>query len=131
MELAMILQHSELTARIIGAAIEVHRALGPGFVESIYERALCVELRRRGVRYRRQCPFSVCYRDEEVGLHQVDLLVEDTLVVDLKAVRRIASLEFARVRSQLRATGKPLALILNFGKPTLEIKRVEPSWERE
>jgi GxxExxY protein len=121
---AMTLEHEELTGRIIGAAIEVHKQLGPGFIESIYENALTVELRTRGISFLRQLTVPVLYRDLEVGLHKLDLLVESLIVVELKAVKELNDTHFAIVRSYLRAAGLDHGLILNFAKPTLEIKRV-------
>ena len=120
----MALEHEELTGSIIGAAIAVHRELGPGFVETVYENALAIELRARDVRHARQVCVPVMYRGVEVGLHRLDLLVDDTIVVELKAVKEIADPHFAVVRSYLRASGCRHGLILNFAKPTLEVKRV-------
>jgi GxxExxY protein len=120
----MTLEHEGLTGRIIGAAIEVHRQLGPGFVESIYENALTVELRAQSISFLRQLTVPVLYRDLEVGLHKLDLLVENLIVVELKAVKEVNDTHFAVVRSYLRAAGLDHGLILNFAKPTLEIKRV-------
>jgi GxxExxY protein len=120
----MTLEHEGLTGRIIGAAIEVHRQLGPGFVESIYESALTVELRAQSISFLRQLTVPVLYRDLEVGLHKLDLLVENLIVVELKAVKEVNDTHFAVVRSYLRAAGLDHGLILNFAKPTLEIKRV-------
>jgi len=120
----MTLEHEGLTGRIIGAAIEVHRQLGPGFVESIYENALTVELRAQSISFLRQLTVPVLYRDLEVGLHKLDLLVENLIVVELKAVKDLNDTHFAVVRSYLRAAGLDHGLILNFAKPTLEIKRV-------
>lgn len=119
----MTLEHEGLTGRIIGAAIEVHRQLGPGFVESIYENALTVELRAQSISFLRQLTVPVLYRDLEVGLHKLDLLVENLIVVELKAVKEVNDTHFAVVRSYLRAAGLDHGLILNFAKPTLEIKR--------
>ena len=123
----MALEHEELTGSIIGAAIAVHRELGPGFVETVYENALAIELRARDVRHARQVCVPVMYRGVEVGLHRLDLLVDDTIVVELKAVKEIADPHFAVVRSYLRASGCRHGLILNFAKPTLEVKREPPS----
>ena len=111
------------------AAIEVHKQLGPGFVESIYENALSVELRHRGIPFQRQLAVPVLYRGVEVGLHRLDLLASNDIVVELKAVKEIADTHFAFVRSYLRAIGKNHGLILNFAKPTLEIKRVQTKSE--
>ena len=120
----MGLDHEELTAGVIGAAIEVHKALGPGFLESVYENALVLELAARGIRFARQLAVPILYRGSEVGLHRLDLLVAALIVVELKAVKAIENVHFAVVRSYLRATGREHGLILNFAKPTLEIKRV-------
>ena len=121
---SMELQHQALSENIIGAAITVHRALGPGFVEQVYENALCVELQTRGIALQRQRSVSIAYRGIEVGLHRLDLVVDDRLVVELKAVKAIENIHFAVVRSYLNAVSLDQALILNFAKTTLEIKRV-------
>lgn len=120
----MTLELEDVTGRIIGAAIEVHRELGPGFLEAIYEAALVVEFRIQGIPFIRQQPLPVAYRGVEVGLHRLDLLVDDLIIVELKAVRDIAPDHFAVVRSYLKAAHLQHGLILNFSKQTLEIKRV-------
>jgi GxxExxY protein len=120
----MALAHEALTERIIGAAIEVHRRLGPGFLESVYEKALIIELQKRGLALVNQMEVIVIYDDKEVGRHRLDLLVEDTIVVDLKAIKNLEDIHFAMVRSQLRAAGRQHGLLLNFAKTTLECKRV-------
>lgn len=91
----MSLEHEDLTGRIIGAAIEVHKALGPGYLESIYENALAIELRAQGVPFERQMSMPVLYRASEVGLHRLDLLVADQIVVELKAIKTIENVHFA------------------------------------
>ena len=121
----MTLEHEDLTGRIIGAAIEVHKELGPGFVESIYENALAVELRQRGIGFHRQLSVPVLYRDAEVGRHRLDMMVADEIVVELKAVKELTDTHFAFVRSYLHAVERNHGLILNFAKPTLEIRRVK------
>lgn len=120
----MSLEHEALTGRIIGAAIEVHKALGPGYVESIYENALVLELRAQDIPFERQVSVPVLYRGAEVGLHRLDLYVADLIVVELKAIKALDDIHFAVVRSYLRATGRQHGLLLNFAKPTLEVKRV-------
>ena len=119
----MTLEHEDLTSKIIGAAIEVHKALGPGYVESVYENALALELRTREIPMKRQFTVPVVYQGCEVGMHRLDLFVEDQ-IVELKAVKAIEDIHFAVTRSYLRAVGKEHGLILNFAKTTLEIKRV-------
>jgi GxxExxY protein len=118
------LEHEELTGDIIAAAIEVHKELGPGFIEAIYENALALELGARGIPFQRQISVPIVYRDSEVGLHRLDLYVADQIVVELKAIKAIEDIHFAIVRSYLRAVGREHGLILNFAKVTLEIKRV-------
>jgi GxxExxY protein len=120
----MALEHEDLTERIIGAAIEVHRRLGPGFLESVYEKALILELRKRGLAVQDQVKIVIVYDGMEVGCHRLDLFVEDTIVVELKAIKNLEDAHFAVVRSYLRAAGKQHGLLLNFAKVTLEIKRV-------
>lgn len=120
----MVLQYEELTSRVIAAAIEVHRRLGPGFIESIYEHALIVELHKRGLKVEEQVEVPIEYEGVEVGRHRLDLLVEGTIVVELKAIKNLDNIHFAIVKSYLRAVGKEHGLLLNFAKPTLEVKRV-------
>ena len=120
----MALAFEALTHAIIGAAIDVHRRLGPGFLESIYANALCVELRRRGLDFQREIEMPVLYEGVEVGLHRLDLLVGQTVVVELKALRRLDDVHFAVVRSYLRAAGLEHGLLMNFAAPTLQVKRV-------
>jgi len=120
----MRLEYGELTSRVIAAAIEVHRRLGPGFLESIYENALVVELRKQGLKAEQQVEVTIEYDGVEVGQHRLDLLVEGTIVVELKAIKNLENVHFAIVRSYLRAIGKEHGLLLNFTKPTLEVKRV-------
>lgn len=85
------MEHEELTGQIIAAAIVVHRELGPGFLESVYEKALVVELRRMGLKVEPQREIAIMYRDVEVGTHRLDLLVEELIVVELKASSKSAS----------------------------------------
>jgi GxxExxY protein len=103
-----------LAHQVIGAAIEVHRHLGPGFLEKVYEEALCVELRLREIPFERQRPAKVEYKGEYVGEGQLDLLVDERLIVELKAVREVAPIHRAIVVSYLKAMEKSLALLINF-----------------
>lgn len=111
---------------VIGAAIEVHRILGPGFLESLYEEAMCVELGLRGIPFVRQYQSSVDYKGHAVGEHRLDLLVGDVLVVELKAVDALAPVHSAQVLSYLKTTGRHLGLLLNFNTAVLRqgIKRI-------
>jgi len=120
----MQLAHGELTHDIIGAAMTVHRSLGPGFIESIYSNAIAIELRRRGLVHQREHKISVRYGDIDVGYHRLDLLVERAIVVELKAVKRLEDVHFVVVRSYLRAAGLEHGLLMNFAAATLEVRRV-------
>jgi GxxExxY protein len=116
----------QVAQTIVDAAIEVHRALGPGYFESTYEAALCVELSLRAVAFVRQPVIPVRYKGRVVGEHRLDLLVEDLVIVELKAVDGLGTIHTAQALSYLKATGKPLALILNFNTPLMKngIRRI-------
>ena len=120
----MPLEHEALTQQIIGAAIEVHKRLGPGFLESIYEGALVIELNKRGLLAEKQVEVTIEYDAQEVGRHRLDLFVERTFVVELKTVKEFEDIHFAIVKSYLRAVNREHGLLLNFARTTLEIKRV-------
>ncbi|HXA14410.1 MAG TPA: GxxExxY protein [Opitutaceae bacterium] len=120
------LGNKELSGKVIEAAIAVHQALGPGFIESVYEKALCVELAARGIKFEQQKATKVFYREVEVGEHRLDLLVERVLLVELKAVREIEDIFFVIGRSQMKAVGIQDGLILNFASMPLTIKRIGP-----
>jgi len=120
----MALEFADLTEKIIGAAIEVHRKLGPGFLESVYENALVVELRKRGLKLEQQKEIVVRFDGVEVGKHRVDLFIENEIVVDLKTVKNFDDVHFAVVRSQLRAAERKHGLLLNFANVKVEAKRV-------
>ena len=126
------LRHREITDVIIAAAIAVHRELGPGFLESIYEQALAVEFALRGIAFVRQKPIPLFYRDHQIGEHRLDFLVEDKIVVELKAVEALENVHFAIVRSYLKAAGLADGLIVNFSTMPLTVKRVrrERNFER-
>ncbi len=120
----MELVEAELSEQIIGCGIRVHRALGPGFLEKIYAEALTMELTKARLGFDRQKTVSVMYDSRPIGEHRLDLLVADRVVVELKACRMIEDVHLATARSYLKATRLPLALVINFSKPTLEIRRV-------
>jgi GxxExxY protein len=118
------LRDSEITESIIAAAIAIHRELGPGFLEMVYEQALAVEFAIRGSAFVRQKPIPLFYRDHQIGEHRLDFLVEDKIVVELKAVEAVEKVHFAIVRSYLKAAGLSDGLILNFSSMPLTVKRV-------
>ncbi len=109
-----------LTGEIIGAAIEVHRALGPGLLESAYEECLCHELTLRGVAFQRQVPLPLAYKGTQLDCgYRLDLLVEDTVVVEVKAVQEVLPLHEAQLLTYLRLGGWKVGLLLNFNVPVL------------
>jgi len=118
------LQDEDLSQEILGAAIEVHRSLGPGFLESIYEEALCIELDNLGIPYERQKTLEITYRNHKIGEHRLDLLIASKLVVELKAVKEIEPIHFTIVRSYVKASNATSGIILNFSTMPLTIKRV-------
>lgn len=117
------LRNRELTDRIISAAIRVHRGLGPGFLENIYEEALAVEFALSGIQFIRQKPIPLFYKDHQVGEHRLDFLVEEKIVVELKAISALEDIHFAIGRSYLKATNLEDGLLLNFATTPLTIKR--------
>jgi GxxExxY protein len=120
------LGHKDLSGRVIEAAIAVHVALGPGFIESVYENALAVELTSAGIRFERQKTIPVIHRGVVVGEHRLDLLVDGYLLVELKAVKALEDIFFAVGRSQMKAAGIRDGLLLNFSSMPLTIKRIGP-----
>jgi GxxExxY protein len=118
----------DLSARVIGAAIRVHQELGPGFLESLYEKALCLELADSGLRYQCQLLVPVTYRQQVIGEHRLGLLIEHQIVVELKTVTAFEPVHFATLRSYLKAANCELGLLLNFAATKLEIKRVDREW---
>lgn len=114
------------SGEIVQAAIEVHRHLGPGLLESVYEAALVYELRLRGMRVRQQAPVSVSYKDIQIGGQRLDLLVEPGVVVELKAVEQTLPIHEAQLLSYLKSAGLRVGLLINFNVPVLKrgIKRL-------
>lgn len=115
---------NSLAEQVVGAAYEVSNTLGAGFLEKVYERALTVECRQRGIRALSQAPIAVTYKGVQVGEYFADILVEDALIVELKCVAVLSNDHLAQCLNYLRATGLHLALLLNFQRPKVEWKRV-------
>ena len=110
---------SPLTYQIIGAAIEVHRALGPGLLENVYENALCVELAERNLQYYQQKPIQVDYKGHDIGNLIVDIMVENRVIVELKSVKQITPLHTAQLIGYLKLTDLRTGLLINFNVETL------------
>jgi len=108
-----------LTERIIACAIEVHRNIGPGLLESTYEEALCIELELAGLHFRRQVAFPIIYKGRALGEYRIDLLVEEQVIVELKSVERFDPVFGAQVLTYLRAASKKVGLLINFNSRLL------------
>jgi GxxExxY protein len=120
-------KYYDLTEQIIGAAIEVHRALGPGLLESAYEECLAHELELRNLNFQRQVPLPVIYKTVKLECgYRMDLVVEDLIVIELKTVEKILPIHEAQLLTYLKLTDKKLGLLLNFNSATLKdgIKRI-------
>ena len=113
-----------LTREIIAAAYEVHGELGGGFLEKVYESALVIELASRGLRVTPQAQIEVQYKGDTVGVFYADLLVNDAVICEIKAVTAIASSHQAQLLNYLKATGKKVGLLLNFGAKRVDVKRM-------
>jgi len=120
------METNKITEKIIGAAIEVHKTLGPGLLESIYEEALCIEFDLQGIPYQRQVDVDVFYKGHTIKGQRLDLLVGGEIVVELKSVTKLPDIAMAQVLSYLKATGLKTALLINFGEKRLKdgIKRI-------
>ena len=131
----MEIQNKLLTDRIIAAAIRVHKELGPGFLEAMYEEALGIELAAAGLAFERQKLLPVFYREHVIGEHRLDFVVEGKVIVELKAISALEDIHFAIVRSYLKAANLHDALLLNFASVRLIVKRVgreyHPTSKRE
>jgi len=115
---------NDITYAINGAVFEVSNILGPGFLEKVYENALLIELKNRGLRTERQVPISVSYKDNVVGEYLADLLVEDKVIVELKTVENLDKNHEAQLLNYLKATGLHVGLLVNFKRKKADIKRM-------
>ena len=117
---------SRISHQAVGAAMEVHRVLGPGFLESVYEEALSAELQMRGVPFERQVPAPVVYKGVVVGEGRLDMVVRNTVIVELKTVEALTQIHTAQLLSYRKATGCQLGLLINFNVPVLRqgIRRI-------
>jgi GxxExxY protein len=122
---AMDFESDELTSKIIEAVIRVHQTLGPGFMESVYQRALLIELRKRCLEVQSEKEVLVVYEGQSVGIHRLDIVVEDEVILELKTVDELAKAHYAQVRSYLKASGIRTALLVNFAKEKADFRRIE------
>ena len=125
--------HGALTDKIIACAIEVHKELGPGFLEKVYEEAFALELERQRIAHERQVPVRIRYLEVLVGMHRIDLIIDNKVVVELKAVRSIDDDHLATCLSYLKATKLRVGLIINFAEAKTRVRRVmrSQSWTTE
>jgi len=117
------MEYKEVTETIIGCAYRVYNKMGFGFLESVYEKCLLIELHKLGLDTESQKPITVYYEDEIVGEFVADIIVNDAIIIELKSVKRIIKAHEVQLVNYLVATGKPVGLILNFGERKVEIKR--------
>ena len=115
---------NEITNSINGAVFEVNKVLGPGFLEKVYENALLIELKKRGLKAESQAPINVTYKNFSVGEYFADILIEEMIIVELKTVEKLNKIHEAQLLNYLKATGKPIGLLVNFKNPKAEIKRM-------
>jgi GxxExxY protein len=118
------MENKELTGRIIGAAITVHKALGPGYLEEVYEEAMAIELDHLGIKFERQKSIPIIYREKKIKDHRLDFLIEKLIVLEIKAVAELEAIFFAIVRSYLKITNLQDGLLINFSTMPLTVKRV-------
>ena len=117
-------KYSELTSQIIGCAIEVHKVLGNGFQEVIYQRALALELQLQDISFQREVEMDIFYKGERIGTRRVDFLINDTISVEIKAVIQLEDVHLAQAINYLEAYNLEVGLLINFGSQSLDFKRV-------
>lgn len=117
-------KYSELTSRIIGCAITVHKTLGNGFQEVIYQRALAIEMQEAGISFNREFEMPIFYREQQIGTRRVDFLVENVISVELKAITKFEDVHFAQAINYLEAYDLEIGLLINFGGTSLDFKRL-------
>lgn len=117
-------QEDALTEKIIGGAMRVHKALGPGLLEGLYQKALAAELRKIDLEIQRERVFPVYYRGVHIGEQRLDLIVDGRVVLELKALEGLAQVHRAQLLTYLRVSGLPIGLLVNFGSEFLQVKRV-------
>ena len=123
--------YDSLTGEIIGCAYKVGNALGSGFLEKVYENALAIELSAAGLTVETQKPIKVLYQEQTVGEYFADMLVDNDIIVELKAVKAIENIHFAQCQNYLKATGKKLGLVITFGAEMVNVRRVVPGMEKQ
>lgn len=126
-----VLIHHELTSKILAVCFEVSNELGCGFVESVYEKALLIALRDRGLQAESQVPLTVAFRGKQAGEFFADIVVEEKVLLELKAVKQLAPEHKAQIINYLKASGLDVGLLINFAKPKLEYKRFTNQFNKD
>lgn len=116
--------HRELAYKVVGCAMEVHKNLGPGFIESVYEEAFKLELNANGISFESQKEYPVIYRGQEIKKFYCDLVVENKIIIELKAIKILGNIERAQLINYLKVTGLKLGLLMNFGEKSLVSERL-------
>ena len=117
------MEKEDITHKVIGCAYQVYKNLGFGFLESVYRKAMVIEIEASGLQVQQERPLKVCYKDQVVGDFFADLLVEDELIVELKSVERLGKVHEAQLVNYLVATGLEVGLLINFGSTCVDVKR--------
>ncbi len=120
----MNLIHKELAYKIVGCAMEVHKTLGVGFVESVYENAMIEEFKRQNIQFEVQKQYQVVYKGKVIKDFYCDLIVEEKIIIELKAIKQLGNIERAQVINYLKVTGLELGLLINFGETSLKTERI-------
>ncbi len=118
------MKHEDVTHKIIGCAMKVHSALGNGFQEVIYQRALAIEFEKQGLGYQREMEMTIHYDGIDIGTRRVDFFVEDNIMVELKALIQLEDVHLAQAMNYCQAYNLPIGLLINFGSKSLQFKRV-------
>jgi len=117
-------KYSELTSKVIGCAMTVHKVLGNGFQEVIYQRALDIEMEMAGIRFKREFEMPIYYREKQIGTRRVDFFVEGVISVEIKAITKLEDIHFAQAINYLEAYNIEIGLLINFGETSLNFKRL-------
>ena len=117
-------KHSDITGKIIGCAMEVHRYLGNGFQEVIYQRALAIEMEKQGLSFLREHEMQIYYKAVHIGTRRVDFFIEEKVMLEMKAVIKLEDAHLAQAINYLEVSGIEIGLLINFGSPSLQLKRV-------
>jgi GxxExxY protein len=118
-------KEEKLTAKIIQCIITVHKILGPGFLESIYRKSLMIELEKTGLKCETEKEIIICYENQKVGNHRLDILVENKIIIELKTVEELNKAHYAQIKSYLKGAGLEIGLLVNFSKEMADYRRVE------